>query len=150
MTKKQKHRLYAAIAITLAALAIVGLVLYALNQNINLFFTPSQLAAGKVPTQQVIRLGGLVKHNSIKKIDGGLTTEFVITDRAADVTVRYTGVLPDLFRDGQGIVVGGRMQQNIFVANQVLAKHDANYMPPPVKSALTQADIQHLEQQGNE
>lgn len=148
MTNKQKQRLMITSVITLCAVLAIGLVLYALNQNINLFFTPSQVAHGDAPKNHRFRIGGLVKHDSIHKLNHGLTTEFTVTDRIANVIVRYTGVLPDLFRDGQGIVVEGQFNHKIFVADQVLAKHDSTYMPPQVKTALTKADIKRLEQQG--
>jgi cytochrome c-type biogenesis protein CcmE len=148
MTNKQKQRLIITSIIIACAILAIGLVLYALNKNINLFFTPSQVAHGDAPKNHVFRIGGLVRHNSIHKLNHGLTTEFTVTDRIANIMVRYTGVLPDLFRDGQGIVVEGKFDHGIFIADQVLAKHDSTYMPPQVKTALTQADIKRLEQQG--
>lgn len=126
----------------LAALAVIGLaavlILNALNSNIALYVTPSEVAAGNAPKGQAFRIGGLVKDGSLKR--DGLTVHFVITDLVKDIPVSYTGILPDLFKEGKGAVVQGRMNANgEFVASEVLAKHDENYMPPEAKHALEQA-----------
>jgi cytochrome c-type biogenesis protein CcmE len=125
----------------LFALVILGivsaLVLYALRQNISLFYTPTQVVKGEAPQQQSIRIGGMVEKGSILRSQEGLNVQFNITDYAHTVTILYTGILPDLFRDEQGVVVQGKLgPDNQFVAQQVLAKHDANYMPPEAKAAL--------------
>lgn len=125
-----------------AALAVIGiaaiLILNALNSNIALYVTPSEVAAGKAPKGQVFRIGGMVKDGSLKR--DGLTVHFVITDLVKDIPVAYTGILPDLFKEGKGAVVQGRMNANgEFIASEVLAKHDENYMPPEAKHALEQA-----------
>lgn len=125
----------------LFALVVLGvvsaLVLYALRQNISLFYTPTQVVQGEAPQEQSIRIGGMVEKGSIIRSQEGLKVQFKITDFTHTVTVFYTGILPDLFRDEQGIVVQGKLgPDNQFVAQQVLAKHDANYMPPEAKSAL--------------
>lgn len=113
------------------------LVLYALRQNISLFYTPSQLIQGEAPVQHTIRVGGMVEKGSIMRAQKGLKVQFKVTDFEHTITVTYHGILPDLFRDGQGIVAEGKAIDNQnFLATQVLAKHDANYMPPQVKSAL--------------
>jgi len=128
--------------IIIAALVVIGvaasLILNALNSNIALFVTPSEVAAGKAPKDQVFRIGGMVKDESVKR--DGLTVHFVITDLVKDIPVAYTGILPDLFKEGKGAVIQGRMNANgEFIASEVLAKHDENYMPPEAKHALDQA-----------
>jgi cytochrome c-type biogenesis protein CcmE len=125
-----------------AALVVIGvaaaLILNALNSNIALYVTPSEVAAGKAPKGQAFRIGGMVKDNSLKR--DGLTVYFVITDLAKDISVAYTGILPDLFKEGKGAVIQGRLDGNgQFIASEVLAKHDENYMPPEAKHALEQA-----------
>jgi len=130
------------IAIIIGALIAVGLavvlILNALNSNIALYVTPSDVAAGKSPTGQAFRIGGMVKDGSIKR--DGLTVNFVITDMVKDIPVAYTGILPDLFKEGKGAVIQGRLNPNgQFIASEVLAKHDENYMPPEAKHALEQA-----------
>ena len=124
----------ALIAIGIAAV----LILNALNSNIALYVTPSEVAAGKSPSGQVFRIGGMVKDGSVKR--DGLTVHFVITDMVKDIPVAYTGILPDLFKEGKGAVIQGRLNPDgQFVASEVLAKHDENYMPPEAKHALEQA-----------
>lgn len=116
-----------------------GLVLYALRQNISLFYTPTQLTAGEAPLKHPIRVGGMVEKGSIIRASQGLEVRFNITDFDKTITVTYIGILPDLFREGQGIVAEGEATDlNNFRATQVLAKHDANYMPPEVKAALSE------------
>lgn len=126
------------ILFVLSVLSIVSaLVLYALRQNISLFYTPTQVASGEAPLQRAIRIGGMVEKGSIIRAQKGLDVQFKITDFDKTITVVYTGILPDLFREGQGIVAEGQVIDNQhFQASQVLAKHDANYMPPEVKAAL--------------
>ena len=126
----------------IAALAVIGvaavLILNALNSNIALYVTPSEVAAGNAPKGQAFRIGGMVKDGSLQR--DGLTVHFVITDLVKDIPVAYTGILPDLFKEGRGAVVQGRMNANgEFIASEVLAKHDENYMPPEAKHALEQA-----------
>ncbi len=123
----------------MAILALAaGLVLYALRQNISLFYTPTQIAAGQAPFDHPIRVGGMVEKNSIIRAKEGLEVQFKITDFEKTITVTYKGILPDLFREGQGIVAEGEATDvQHFRATQVLAKHDANYMPPEVKAALS-------------
>ena len=124
----------ALIAIGVAAL----LILNALNSNIALYVTPSEVAAGKAPQGQVFRIGGMVKEGSVKR--DGITVNFVITDLVKDIPVSYTGILPDLFKEGKGAVIQGRLNsRGQFIASEVLAKHDENYMPPEAKHALEQA-----------
>ncbi|CAN5383003.1 cytochrome c maturation protein CcmE [soil metagenome] len=140
MNVKHKQR---AVLLSLMVLGIslaVGLVLYALQQNINLFFTPEQITAGKAPKEQLIRLGGMVQNGSVKRVARSLTTIFVLTDKLHNVKVVYTGMLPDLFREGQGIVTQGKLNaQGVFVASEVLAKHSSEYMPAGAKYAKSEA-----------
>jgi cytochrome c-type biogenesis protein CcmE len=115
----------------------VALVLAALNENMSLFFSPSQVSAGEAPQGHPFRLGGLIVEGSVIRSSQDLGVRFAITDGASAVPVSYTGILPDLFREGQGIVARGRLQQDgTFLAEEVLAKHDENYMPPEVHEAL--------------
>ena len=128
--------------IIFVALVVIGvaalLILNALNSNIALFVTPSEVAAGKAPKGQAFRIGGMVKDQSVRR--DGLTVHFVITDLVKDIPVAYTGILPDLFKEGKGAVIQGRMNANgEFIASEVLAKHDENYMPPEAQHALEQA-----------
>lgn len=123
---------------TLLILSIASaLTLYALRQNISLFYTPTEVVSGKAPLQHEIRMGGMVEKGSFVRAQQGLEVKFKITDFEQTVSVLYTGILPDLFREEQGVVVEGRLiNKQQFMASRVLAKHDANYMPPEVKSAL--------------
>jgi cytochrome c-type biogenesis protein CcmE len=119
----------------------VGLALRAFEENMLYFFSPSQVAAGEAPKERAFRLGGLVLEDSVTREQGSLTVEFVVTDNVHSVPVAYTGPLPDLFQEGKGVVTLGRFDANgDFVAEQVLAKHDENYMPPEVAAALERAE----------
>lgn len=128
------------IGLVLAGMAVaVGFAYRAFQENLLYFFSPSQVAAGEAPNR-VFRLGGMVLTDSLKREPGSLTVSFVVTDYAHSVPVKYTGVLPDLFREGQGVVVRGQLDgQAGFTAEEVLAKHDENYMPPEVAEALANA-----------
>lgn len=131
--KKLQHVLFIVFVVSIA----LALILYALRQNISLFYTPTQLISGEAPIGRAIRVGGMVEQGSIMRPSSGLTVQFNITDFNKKVSVTYQGVLPDLFRDGQGVVVEGVLQDTHQIqASQVLAKHDANYMPPEVKAAM--------------
>ena len=138
---KKRHKKLIAIVSGVAILVVAGLlVLNAFRSNIVYFFSPSEILEGKAPTQGVFRMGGLVEQGSVKKIPNTLKVEFTVTDLAKRITVRYDGILPDLFRDGQGVIAQGRLQgDGVFVADQVLAKHDENYMPPEVAKTLKHA-----------
>ena len=128
---------------------VIGLAMYALSENINLFYNPTQIAAGDVPSGAKIRAGGMVREGSVSRDDKTLLVNFVLTDYNADVRVQYKGILPDLFREGQGIVALGRIDENgNFVAEEVLAKHDENYMPPEVMDALQQSGYSEKMNQG--
>jgi cytochrome c-type biogenesis protein CcmE len=135
MTPRQR-RLTLVIGI-LAGVSIAGaLALTAFRENVTFFFDPSQVVQGKVTEGEHFRLGGMVSKGSIQREPGSLEVRFLVTDFAHEVPVSYTGVLPDLFREGQGVVANGRLVQGTFVAEEVLAKHDEKYMPPPVAKAL--------------
>ena len=115
----------------------MALVLYALRQNINLFYTPSQIVNNEAPHGVTIRVGGLVENGSFKQQGDSLKNLFRVTDIENTVTITYEGILPDLFKEGQGVVARGQLgQDSVFMAEEVLAKHDENYMPPEVKDAL--------------
>ena len=117
-----------------------ALTLRAFNSNMVFFFSPSQVQAGEAADGHAFRLGGLVEVGSLKRGDDGLTVHFVVTDNAETIPVTYVGILPDLFREGQGVVTQGRLGKNgVFMASEVLAKHDETYMPPEVAEALEQA-----------
>jgi len=123
--------------IVLGAGAAVAFALTAFQDNLLYFYTPSDIAAGKAPTDRVFRVGGMVPEGSFTRAAGSLEARFVLTDFAHEVSVSYTGVLPDLFRPGQGVIARGRLGTNgVFVAQEVLAKHDENYMPPEVAESL--------------
>jgi cytochrome c-type biogenesis protein CcmE len=136
---KPRHKRIAIIAGGLAAIGIAAaLVLNALDSNIALYVTPSEVAAGKAPKDKAFRIGGMVREGSIKR--DGVTVNFVVTDTVKEIPVAYTGILPDLFKEGKGAVVQGKLgADGRFVASEVLAKHDENYMPPAAKDAVDQA-----------
>jgi cytochrome c-type biogenesis protein CcmE len=138
---KARTRRGVAIAAGLAALAIAAtLVLNAFRSNLVFFFSPSQIAANEAPLGKAFRLGGLVEAGSLKRVPNGLTVDFVVTDLAQKIPVRYTGLLPDLFTEGKGVVAQGTLgADGVFHAEQVLAKHDENYMPPEAAEALAKA-----------
>ena len=127
-----------------AGLALLGvataLVLNALKSNLNYFYTPTQVANDEAPSNRSFRIGGLVLAGSLKRQTDGLTVEFIVTDTARNIPVSYKGILPDLFKEGKGVVAQGSLGANgYFVADQVLAKHDENYMPPEAAKALLDA-----------
>ena len=136
---KPRHK---RLLLILAALAVLGvaaaLVLNAFRSNLVFFYTPTQIANGEAPKNRAFRIGGLVKAGSLKR--DGITAHFVVTDTVKEFPVQYTGILPDLFREGRGVVAQGKLGDGgQFVASEVLAKHDENYMPPEAKSAVEQA-----------
>ncbi len=140
MTPLRRQRFILVGLLVLGVSVALGLTLLALRENINLFFSPTQVKAGEAPQQASFRLGGMVVEGSVRRPDSDLSVEFVLTDTVEQVTVTYKGILPDLFREGQGIVTQGMLNNNgIFEAKQVLAKHDENYMPPEVADALKKA-----------
>jgi len=137
MTPKRQKRLTIILAIVLGSSLIVGLVMYSLNQNINLFYSASQIAQGEAPVGARIRVGGMVVDGSVKRATDSLRVSFALTDYENTVNVVFTGILPDLFREGQGIIAQGQMdKKGIFQAVEVLAKHDENYMPPEIAETM--------------
>jgi cytochrome c-type biogenesis protein CcmE len=133
----RKQRLYLVLFVVLFSSAAIGLVVYALSGNINLFFPPAEIAAGNAPVGQPIRVGGMVVDGSIQRSDTSLAVRFELTDYEATVPVVYEGILPDLFGEGQGAVASGVLNdEGVLQASEVLAKHDENYMPPEVADAL--------------
>ena len=136
---KPRHKRALIIIGALATLAIAAVfILNALNSNIALYVTPSEVAAGKAPQGQTFRIGGMVKDGSLRRDE--LVVHFIITDMVKEISVAYKGILPDLFKEGKGAVVQGKLDTNgQFIASEVLAKHDENYMPPEAKHALEQA-----------
>ena len=138
---KPRHKKLLAIGLALAGLGIVAaLVLNAFRSNMVFFFTPTQVAQGEAPTDRAFRIGGLVEPESLKREPDGLTVRFVVTDTAKSIPVVYKGILPDLFKEGKGVVAEGQLSPGgLFTASQVLAKHDENYMPPEAAHALEQA-----------
>ncbi len=138
---KPRHRRLAWITAGLAALGIaVALVLNAFQSNLVFFFTPTQIANGEAPTGRAFRIGGLVEPGSLRREGDGTTVAFRVTDNARAVDVRFQGILPDLFKEGSGIVAQGTVQPDgSFRASEVLAKHDENYMPPEAAEALARA-----------
>jgi len=138
---KPRHKRIALIAGGLAVLGVAaGLILNAFQSNLVFFFSPTQVLANEVPQGRTFRIGGMVEAGSLKRQSDGLTVRFSVTDTARTVPVVYTGILPDLFKEGKGVVAQGSMgPDGVFHATQVLAKHDENYMPPEAAHALEQA-----------
>jgi cytochrome c-type biogenesis protein CcmE len=137
MTPARKQRLILIVLMVVGIGIAVGFALKAFNENLMYFFSTSDVVAGKVPDGAKFRLGGMVVEGSINRPDNGMTVRFDLTDFNQKVTVEYSGILPDLFREGQGIVANGRLNDSgVFVADEVLAKHDENYMPPEVADSL--------------
>jgi len=144
MSKRGKRFMVIGIGVVILAL-IVTLVLNAFKSNLVFFFTPTQISQGQAPKGQAFRVGGMVKEGSLKQID--LSHEFLVTDNEEDVRVVYKGLLPDLFKEGKGVVAQGAIGDNgVFIASQVLAKHDENYMPPEAMAAMDQAALRKASQ----
>jgi cytochrome c-type biogenesis protein CcmE len=139
MTPRQKRLSFIVAGVALVAVA-VGLVLYALKNNVSLYFTPTQVYNKEAPQGRSFRIGGLVEVGSLQRQTDGLTVHFSITDTTKTMPVVYKGILPDLFKEGKGVVAQGKLEgDNVFHAEEVLAKHDENYMPPEAKDALEKA-----------
>ncbi|HEY9051018.1 MAG TPA: cytochrome c maturation protein CcmE [Gammaproteobacteria bacterium] len=148
MTPRQKRMTFVFVLIAGVGVAIT-LALQAFNENLLYFFSPTQVKSGEAPHDHSFRIGGLVVDGSVARDPASLKINFDLTDTAETVSVQYEGILPDLFREGQGIVATGKMQGNMFIADQVLAKHDENYMPPEVADSLKQAGVwQHMGEDG--
>jgi cytochrome c-type biogenesis protein CcmE len=140
MKPRQKRFLFIAVGVVGVSMA-VGLVLYALRGNVNLYFTPTQVFNNEAPIGRSFRIGGLVEEGSIKREKDGLTVNFVITDTHRSIPVVYKGILPDLFKEGKGVVAQGKVEAGgLMRAEEVLAKHDENYMPPEAADAMKQAE----------
>jgi cytochrome c-type biogenesis protein CcmE len=138
---KPRHKRIAAIAIGVVALGVVtALVLSAFQENLVFFFTPTEVVANKAPQGRTFRIGGMVEKGSIRRQADGVTVQFTVTDTAKTIPVVFQGALPDLFREGKGVVAQGRLgADGVFRASEVLAKHDENYMPPEAKLAVEKA-----------
>lgn len=140
---KTRHKRAALIVGSVAALGVAAaLVLNAFQSNLVFFFTPTQVSAGEAPQSRVFRIGGMVQTGSVERQSDGLTVKFIVTDTAKEMPVMYTGILPDLFREGKGVVAQGKLGvDGMFRADEVLAKHDENYMPPEAQHAVDQAKV---------
>jgi cytochrome c-type biogenesis protein CcmE len=138
---KPRHKRFALIGAGVAVLGLaVALVLSAFQKNLVFFFSPSQIVAGEAPRERAFRIGGMVRQGSLKRSSDGLSVSFVVTDTAHDIPVTFTGALPDLFKEGKGVVAQGKLGANgQFTATEVLAKHDENYMPPEAGEAIQKA-----------
>lgn len=138
---KPRHKKLIIIFMSVAALGLSAkLVLDAFQSNLVFFFSPTQVAANEAPRGRSFRIGGLVEKGSVKRQSDGITVSFVVTDTAKNIPVVYTGILPDLFKEGKGVVAQGKLSADgVFQADEVLAKHDENYMPPEAADALAQA-----------
>lgn len=140
MNPQRKKRLLLIVALVVGVAIALGLALSALQQNINLFYTPTQIASGEAPLDTRIRAGGMVEKGSVQRSGDSLDVRFVVTDFNKSVPITYRGILPDLFREGQGIVALGKLNAaGEVVADEVLAKHDEKYMPPEVTKALKES-----------
>lgn len=143
MKPLRRRRLIIVLSIITGLSIAIGLGLYAMQQNINLFYSPTDIH--DAPQNTLVRLGGLVVEGTVKRNSENLKVQFDLTDNAGKVTVQYEGILPDLFREGQGIVTMGRLQSNgVFVASEVLAKHDENYMAPEISDAVMKAEAEAI------
>jgi cytochrome c-type biogenesis protein CcmE len=141
MNAKRQKKLLIILSLLVILSVAAGLILYALKQNINLFFTPTELLHADVKSEQHFRLGGYVKVHSVAYDASGESVRFVVTDRKNEITVSYRGVLPNLFKEGQSVVVTGQLQDpTLFLASEVLAKHDEKYMPPSVARELKKGE----------
>ncbi len=149
---KTRHKRIALIVGGLAVLgAVVALVLNAFQSNLVFFFSPTQVAAGEAPKGKPFRVGGMVKEGSIQREADGVTLRFVVTDTEKDLAVAYKGILPDLFKEGKGAVAQGKLNdEGVFVASEVLAKHDENYMPPEAAKAVGDAHARAAEKKAAE
>ena len=139
MNPTRKRRLAIVISVLVAAAVAVGLAVFALQRNMNYLFTPSQVQAGQATQYPTFRLGGMVKAGSIQRAGDSLKVSFIVVDDGGAMPVEYTGILPDLFRDNQSVIATGRMDSGRFIASEVLAKHDENYMPKELKDAMAKA-----------
>lgn len=140
MTPRRKRTMYIILGVLIGLSLAVGLVLYALKNNVSLYFTPTQVFNKEAPQGRSFRIGGLVEAGSVHREGDGLTVHFNVSDTVQTMPVIYKGILPDLFKEGKGVVAQGKLEpDNVFHAEEVLAKHDENYMPPEAKDALDKA-----------
>ena len=140
MNPRRRKILFGVVFIVLGVGAATALVLKAFSENLLYFYSPAQVVAGEAPQSRLFRIGGMVVNGSVERDPDSLRVKFALTDTAEEVSVQYEGILPDLFREGQGIVANGELNSDgVFVAREVLAKHDENYMPPEVADALAEA-----------
>lgn len=150
MTPTRKRRLVAVLLILAGVGIAAAIASYSLQQNLLYFQSPSDLALQPIPPGRQFRLGGLVKPGTVNRVGESLATRFVVTDGPEEVTVEYVGILPDLFREGQGVIARGELDENgLFAASEVLAKHDENYMPPEVADALEKSGHTSAETDGS-
>lgn len=143
MNPTRKRRLYTVVAVLVAGLVAGTLVAFALGTNLAYLYTPAEVFAGEAGDRARFRLGGMVKEDSIVRVEGTLESRFTVTDGDADLVVEYTGILPDLFRENQAVIATGSMQGERFVATEVLAKHDETYMPREVAEKMQAAHDKH-------
>ncbi|WP_445143909.1 cytochrome c maturation protein CcmE [Dyella sp. Tek66A03] len=139
MNPTRKRRLTIVLSVIAAAAVAIGLVVFALQQNMNYLFTPSQVQTGQATSYKNFRLGGMVKAGSIQRSNDSLKVTFTVIDASGSMPVEYTGILPDLFRDNQSVIASGHMDNARFIATEVLAKHDETYMPKELKDAMAKA-----------
>lgn len=143
MNPIRKRRLYLILALVLGVGSATGLALTALRENVNHFYSPTEVSSGGAPKDRTFRLGGVVLEGSSKRDSASLTAHFVVTDRFKELPVEYEGILPDLFKEGQSVIATGTLNAaGVFVATEVLAKHDENYMPKEVAEAIAKAKAQ--------
>jgi len=135
--KPRHKRLAVAAGVVVAVGAAAALVLNAFQSNLVFFYSPSQIAAHEAPEARTFRLGGMVRQGTLKR--DGIRADFIVTDTAKEIPVRFEGILPDLFKEGKGVVAQGQLKDGVFIAHEVLAKHDENYMPPEAAEALKRA-----------
>ena len=146
MHPQRKKKLYLILFLVAGVGIAIGLLMYSLSQNVNLFKSPSEIAAGEAAVGVTMRAGGLVKKGSVERSNVDLSVRFIVTDGQHDLTIVYDGMLPDLFREEQGIVALGKLREDgVFEASEVLAKHDETYMPPEVKDAVEKAHREGVE-----
>ena len=147
MKLKARHKRLGLVVIGLVIIgAATALVLNALEGNLSYFFSPTEVVGGEAPKDHVFRLGGMVQKDSVKRAEGDLTVHFVVSDMHKTVNVAYSGILPDLFEEGQGVIAQGKLgSDGTFVADEVLAKHDENYMPPEVADAMKKGEKARLQ-----
>ena len=137
ITKTNKKKIYKILIFFFAITSSIALLIYALSKNMVYFYTPTQIIKNEAPINSFIRIGGMVKENSLVKLQDSLKVSFKIHDLEKEINVHYEGILPDLFSEGQGVVMTGKLiNKNTFIASEVLAKHDENYMPPEVSDMM--------------